>query len=398
MAGRIITASIMIRLRPSLAAALLLLALATLFTSCRSAEEAESGDTIKITLYSSSTKEDWLDAATAAFNQEQIKTSSGKAIHVRVFHVNSGGSQQAILNGEIQPTVWSPGEMSWVDSTNQQWQAQYGTSLIQGSCPPTILEPTGIAMWRPMAEAMGWPASPISWSDLLALAADPDGWARYGHPEWGRFKLGLTNPATSNSGRLLLTSLTYAALGRTRELTPELVAAPAVGEAFQQISLRTVEFGAQSARLVESMVLGGPAYLHAINTNEAETLKSNARYGKYLPFPLAFIVPADGTIWGEHPYCILDADWVSAEQREAAAIFAAYLLEPEQQLIALEKGLRPANLSIELGAPISTDNGANPAATILTVPALESPPADAAEAIRELFAEITEEVHAGQED
>jgi Ca-activated chloride channel homolog len=396
MAGRKMIAYFLAQLRPQLAAASILLLFAVVIPSCRSETEVEEVGGVEITLYSSSTKEDWLNAVTAAFNQEQIKTGSGKPIAVRVFHVNSGRSQQDILHGEIEPTVWSPGDMSWVEGANQQWQAQTGKPLISENCRSTVLEPTGIAMWRPMAEAMGWPASPIYWSDLLGLAADPDGWARYGHPEWGRFRLGLTNPETSNSGLLILTSLTYAVLGRTRELSPELVAAPPVAEAFRQISLHTVEFGEQSARLLESMVLGGSAHLHAINTNEAETLKSNARYGKYLPFPLAFIIPADGTIWGDHPYCILDASWVSAEQHEAAALFAAYLLQPEQQQLAVERGLRPANFSVELGSPISTENGANPAATTLTVPALESPPADAAQAIIELFIEVTNTVHPDQ--
>lgn len=370
--------------------AIMLIAFAAVLPSCSSEDMANP---VEITLYSSSTKEDWIIAVAESFNQEQIKTASGKPIAIQVYQVNSGGSQEDILQGEIQPTVWSPGEASWVNSANQLWQAQTGNPLISESCQPTVLEPTGIAMWRPMAEAMGWPDRPIYWSDLLGLASGPEGWGRYDHPEWGKFRLGLTDPATSNSGRLILTGLTYAMVNKTRELTPELVRSAAVEEAFQQISRSTVEFGEQSARLIERMVIGGPAQLHAINTNEAETLKSNVRYGKYLPFPLAFIVPAEGTIWGEHPYCILDADWVTAEQKEAARIFAAYLLEPEQQILAVEKGLRPADLSVKLGPPISTDNGANPAATLLTVPALESPPAAAAEAIRELFAEINDSNH-----
>ncbi len=53
------------------------------------------------------------------------------------------------------------------------------------ACEPTIYSPSGIAMWRPMAEALGWPAKPISWKTIIELAADPQGWSRYGHPGWG---------------------------------------------------------------------------------------------------------------------------------------------------------------------------------------------------------------------
>jgi Ca-activated chloride channel family protein len=74
-----------------------------------------------------------------------------------------------------------------------------------------------------MAEALGWPDEPISWDTLVALSADPEGWGRYGHPEWGAFKFGHTHPDHSNSGLLLLTALAYSTFDRTEGLTPEMV-------------------------------------------------------------------------------------------------------------------------------------------------------------------------------
>ena len=387
MAPRRLSRSLSFRLRTKLLVPFRLIALSTILISCTSRPSPVKVP-VEITFYSSSTKEDWINSVTEAFQAEEIKTSAGKPISVQVFHVSSGGSKDMIIDGEIKPTVWSPGERSWVNSANLEWQLLTGKPLVTAACPPLLQEPTGFAMWRPMAEAMGWPATPIQWRDILELISDPEGWARYGHPEWGQFKLGLTNPETSNSGRLILTGLTYATLAKTQGLTPELVETEPVVEALRKIKQHTVEFGGQSAVLLENMVIGGPDKLHAINTNEAETLKSNARYGKYLPFPLVFIIPAEGTSWGEHPYCILDTEWVSDEQREAARLFASYLLEPAQQMLAVEKGLRPANFSVELAPPISVENGANPEVSPLTIPALESPAADVAAAILELFGQI----------
>ena len=68
-------------------------------------------------------------------------------------------------------------------------------------------------MFRPMAEALGWPDKPIGWDTIVDLAADPQGWAKYGHPEWGAFKFGHTHPGKSNSGLLILTDLAYSVLG-----------------------------------------------------------------------------------------------------------------------------------------------------------------------------------------
>ena len=104
-----------------------------------------------------------------------------------------------------------------------------------------------------------------------------------------------------------------------------------------------------------------------------------------LPFPLVFIFPAHGTFWAQHPYCILDAEWVTQEQHEAARLYEDYLLAPEQQALAVDKGLRPVNQSISLHAPIALENGTDPNVTPATVPSLLSPLSAVADAIKEVF-------------
>src|SRR6185436_12851692 len=99
------------------------------------ATEVAPAGSLEISFYSSNTKEAWINVVTETFNAAQIKTKSGKPIFVHVTHVTSGGSQQDILNGKIQPTVWSPGDQSWVDGLNQVWQDRNGKSLITAACP-----------------------------------------------------------------------------------------------------------------------------------------------------------------------------------------------------------------------------------------------------------------------
>jgi Ca-activated chloride channel family protein len=345
--------------------------------------------TVEITLYSSSTKEDWIDAVTEAFNAGAYETASGNAIVVSVRHGNSGGSRDDILGGLVTPTLWSPGEHSWVASANQAWQTAHGRPLVTQACPETVFEPTGFAMWRPMAEALGWPDQPVGWGDILRLAEDPIGWARYGHAEWGQLKLGHTDPRTSNSGLLILAALAYDALDLRAGLTAEHVRSGPFVAALRVIEQHTDYRAAQSRLLIEQMVLGGPAALHAVNTNEAEVIKSNSRYGKLLPHPLVFVFPAEGSFWAGHPICILDGEWVTAEQREAAGIYIRYLLEPEQQVLAVTKGLRPVLSVVPIASPINLENGADPRVTLETTHAFESPSTDVAEAIEAVFDEVS---------
>lgn len=353
-------------------------------SSADSTPEPPAGSVV-VDIASSNTKEDWMNTIVERFNQEERKTGDGDVIFVRVSHVTSGGSQLAILEGRSQPQVWSPGDQSWVDGANAVWRDRTGRPLVSGSCPATVLAPSGFAMWRPMAEALGWPDTPISWDDLVVLAANPDGWASVGHPEWGLFKFGHAHPAYSNVGLQMMTALVYSTIGETAGLTADQVYADPVVEAFRDVELNTWHYGIQSRNLINLMVLRGPNYLHAVTTSEAETLKTNAERAAEMRFPLVFIFPAEGTFWSEHPYCILETDWVTPEQKEAAEIFREFLFERENQEMAIDTYVRPVDESIPLHAPLSLDDGTDPRVNTSVVPPLESPSADAAEAVKDVF-------------
>ena len=354
-------------------------------TPAADATAAPPANSIAIEVSSSNTKEDWMNAVVAQFNAEQQKVASGDAIFVTVKHVTSGGSQQAILNGTSQPVVWSPGDQSWIDEANTIWRDRNGKLLIPNACESSVLAPIGFAMWRPMAEALGWPDTPISWDDIAALSANAQGWESLGHPEWGQFKFGHTHPDYSNVGLLAMTALTYSTLGKTEGLTPDEVYSEAVVEAFRGVEQNTYHYGIQSRPLMQILAQRGPEYLHAVTTSEAETLKTNAEFASSLRYPLVFIFPSKGTFWSEQPYCILDAEWVSPDQKEAAEIFKNYLLDRNQQELAITHYLRPVDSSIPLHAPLTLEDGTDPRVTTDAVPALQSPSAEVSSAVKDVF-------------
>ena len=342
--------------------------------------------TILVTLASSNTKQNWLDQVTAQFNAAGIATSAGNTVQVKVSHVTSGGSMNAILDGSSKPSAWSPGDQSWVEQANAAWQQQTNKPIASESCLPTIYAPLGFAMWRPMAETLGWPDTPIGWDTIVKLASDPDGWASYGRPEWGQFRFGHTHPGYANSGLLSMTSFVYGIAGSGSNLTAADVYAPEIEEALRALEQNTSKYGRQAPELLELMAREGPGYLHAAAVPEADTVRFNVERGDELTFPLAFIFPAGGTIWGDHPYCILDnAEWVDAETAEAATIFRDYLLAPEQQALAIDNYLRPLAGSVALHAPLNLENGTDPRITPETVAALPSPSAEISAAVIDLF-------------
>ncbi len=342
--------------------------------------------TVLLSIASSSTKQNWMDQVVANFNAAGKTTAAGNKIQAEVAHVLSGGSLNDIMSGKLQPVVWSPGASSWVDQLNVQWQQQTNTSLMSGACPPVVYTPLGFAMWRPMAEALGWPDKPIGWQTIVDLAADPNGWATYGHPEWGKFRFGQAHPKYANAGLLTTTSFVYGIAGKTDTLTAQDVYAPEVEAALRALAQNTSKYGMITTDLLDLMAKQGPGYIHAVATFESDTIALNLNRSDELRFPLAFIFPSEGTFWGDHPYCILDkADWVSPEQAEAAQIFLEFLLSQDQQSLAMDTLLRPLDVSIPLRAPLNLEGGTDPRITPQTVPSLAFPNADVSEAIIDLF-------------
>jgi len=349
------------------------------------ATPAAPSGAVVIDISSSNTKEDWMNAVVAQFNQEEHKLSSGEVVFVQVTHVTSGGSQTAILEGKSQPTVWSPGDQSWIDGANQTWRDRTGNLLIPDECSPTVLAPIGFAMWRPMAEELGWPDKPISWDKLVSLSSNPLGWDSLGHQEWGQFKFGHTHPDYSNSGLLMLTALAYSTESKTSGLTADEVYSDKVVQSFHDLEQNTYHYGIQNRPLMQILAKRGPSYLHAITSSEAEVLKANAEFAATLPYPLVFIFPSKGTYWSEQPYCVLNAEWVSNEQKEGALLFKNYLLEEKIQEMAIQYYLRPVDETIPLHAPFALENGTDPNVKRSIVPALSSPSAEVASAIKDVF-------------
>lgn len=340
---------------------------------------------LTLTIASSDTKQEWLEKVIAHFQAENKTTHRGTKILVKATSVLSGGSINDILTGKLKPIVWSPGVESWVEQFKERWKQHGHRPLMSESCQPTVHTPLGLIIWRPMAEALGWPDQPIGWQTIVELSTNPKSWANYGHPEWGKFRFGHAHPL-SNSGLLSITSFVYGMTGKIDTLTPAEIYAPTVETALRNLEQNTSKYGLSSRRLLNLMIKEGPRYLHAVTGYESNTVRANLQRSDELRFPLAFIFPSEGTFWANHPYCILDqATWVSEEEAEAAALFRDYLLDSTQQKLAIDFLLRPLDSNLPLHIPLDLEHGTDPRVKPETVPPLAFPNAQVSSAIIDLF-------------
>src|SRR5690606_10068169 len=84
---------------------------------------------------------------------------------------------------------------------------------------------------------------PIGFADILSLANDPEGWAKFGHPEWGQFRLGKTNPNFSTSGLSALIAQAYAANDKTSGLSIEDLQKPSTVQFAEGVESAVVHYG-----------------------------------------------------------------------------------------------------------------------------------------------------------
>lgn len=338
----------------------------------------------------SSEKIDLLKDLATTFNDERHRVGDD-CVFVRPQSKASGGAATLLAEGWDEsadgprPVIWSPASAAWGAVLNQRLADRGESPMAPDDSTPFMLTPLVIAMPEPMADALGYPETPVGWADIARLATDPAGWAAYGHPEWGPFRLGKTNPNFSTSGLSALIAQTYAAANKTTGLSAEDLANPTVVQFSKDIESSVVHYGDITMTFLNNWFRADRqgtslTYASAVAVEEKSVIDYNLGNpdGELSPgeeprkpkVPLVSIYPAEGTLYSDSPFYVLDAPWVSDAQREAAEAFGEFVQTPVNQRRVLEYGFRPANPAVGLAAPVVAANGVDPdqPTTLLDVP------------------------------
>jgi Ca-activated chloride channel family protein len=318
---------------------------------------------LKINIAYSPEKEGWLKDRIAAFNATSTKIN-GQVVFVEGVNKSSGAARTEIKNGQLKTTIWSPSASTWLEVLKQE----SGNPNIAASNKPLVLTPVVISMWKPMAEAMGWPNKPIGWGDMLNLINDPQGWGKFGHPEWGRFSWGHTDPEISTTALSTLLAEFYAATAKQRDLTVADIQNPQSQQYIRDLGKGIKHYGYNTLVFSENMRKFGVSYISAFPMEEITLIEFNK---KSPPTPLVAIYPKEGTFWHDDPFIVM-ASASSAEQ-QAAGQFFNFLLTADSQKLAMSYGFRPANVDVPLADPVSPAFGVQPQGVqnILPIPPAE---------------------------
>lgn len=241
-----------------------------------------------------------------------------------------------------QPDVWVPASTAWAQKAAASDIAE---PFLPDLRPSIARSPTVIAMPEPMAAALDWPATrlepdtEVRWESLLEeLFAVNDGWAQFGHPEWGQFRLGMTDPARSTAGLLALTVILD--VDADGETSPE-----ELENAFRLQQLMEPEVYHETTEqlltaLDEAAEAGeeaGLRHVSAFPALEQEVFTYNRGNPQVR---LAAVYPADSSVEADHPYLVLEADWVSQQAPQVAGEFLAFVQAPGSQAELRAAGFR----------------------------------------------------------
>ncbi|HUP69851.1 MAG TPA: extracellular solute-binding protein [Acidimicrobiales bacterium] len=338
-------------------------------------------------------KVELLTGLARAFNASPAAREGGRCTFVRIQKKSSGAVATVLADGwrdeaaeGPRPVMWSPAASSWGAIVNQRLAVKNQPPIAPANARPFMLTPLVIAMPRPMAQALGHPTTPIGYADLIALSQDPAGWGAKGHPEWGRFKFGKTNPNFSTSALSATVAQYYAATAKVRDLTLEDLENPKVDAFIRAVESSVVHYGDITATFLNNWYRNDArgtslTYVSAVAVEEKSVIDYNrgdpdgitdpGERPRPPKVPLVAIYPKEGTLFSDNPFYVLDAPWVNAAEKKGARAFERFVQRPDNQRKVVGAGFRPGNPAVAPGPPIATANGVDPAQpqTTLGVPA-----------------------------
>jgi Ca-activated chloride channel family protein len=305
-------------------------------------------------------KSDLMDAVAKRYNSSDRQVN-GSCYGISVTAMTSGVAESRFTEASWDPAwgpapdAWSPAASTWLQLLRHDRASHDRPDILAADNESVVSTPIVLAMPEPKAQALGWPQAAIGWSDLLNLANDPRGWASKGHPEWGAFKLGKTNPNVSTSGLSATIGAFVAATGTSSDLTVDVLKEPRVRDFVAGVEKSVAHYGDTALTFLTNLQRADDAgaalgYVSAVAVEEKSIvdynegnptgdLETKGEHGKPR-VPLVAIYPKEGTLNSDSPFAVLQAPWSEAGKQAGAKDFLAYLHEPAQQELFTDAGFR----------------------------------------------------------
>ena len=314
----------------------ILVVLVLLSAACRStAPSGPPSNAQVIQVIASTNLQSWLDQSAQEFNQQEIESPSGKPYYVVTSYADAGRVVADGVQSQRLPALWVPDSYAWA-----QMMAERGNAAYQDDCQSIVQSPLVIAMWQPLAEALGWPGRDLGWLDIGSLAADPSAWLYYSGGQFGpALRVGHAHPGLSGAGASTLLAVVHAAESSAESLDAAQISQPIVQASVGAFEGSVSTFSPNTADLWASMRERGSSYLGAAVVYENQIFEAKDQQPAIVP-----IYPFEGTFVADFPACV--ANSAGDDERAGAVQFRQYLLSAPAQEQAQALGLRPVGSGV----------------------------------------------------
>lgn len=260
-------------------------------------------------------------------------------------------AEQAAL--EDFPTVWIPDSRYLVELANASYKERLGRDVFltdgEYRARPIAISLFTWGLYESRGEVLEEQFGEIDWQTIHDAATAAGGWSELGgDPSWGFFKLVVPNPNKNVGGLAAMIAMAGEYYDRT-DISVEDVTNPEFQAWLSELMGAVTDFSSASAYTVEDFALFGYSVGDGGQLLESDLLQNLQGIITRWEDPLQIYYP-DYVTWFDFPFTVWVGPETSALEKNAALEFQRFLLSEEQQLTALDYGLRPANPNVAVDA------------------------------------------------
>jgi len=300
--------------------------------------------------------EPFVREAAKAFNVENHKLE-GRSIRVEVIPMDGLTALGRWEREEMNPipTALIPDSRYLVELVNAAYKEKRGRDVFltdgEYRTRPIAISLFSWGIYSSRAEVLKRKFGEINWQVIHDAAIAKGGWPELGgKPDWGYFKLVIPNPKRNVAGLAAM----VAAAGEYYDKTSIDVADvtdPGFQTWLKELMSAVTDFSIGSYS-VENLALFGYSTGDGGQLMESDLLINMAGIQTRWADPLVIVYPRYLT-WVYFPFTVWMGEETTALEKNAALEFEKFLLTPEIQRQAAERGLRPANLEVNITGPDS---------------------------------------------
>ena len=308
---------------------------------------APTKETLEVRIVCALPVEPWVREAAKQFNAEK-HTLEGQPIEVSVIPMDGLTAMGRYEREEMDPlpTAWIPDSRYLVELVNAAYKEKLGRDIFltdgEYRARPIAVSLFSWGIYSSRAEVLREKYGEIDWQAIHDAATAKGGWPELGgDPSWGYFKLVVPNPRKNVGGLAAMVAAAGEYYQKTNITTAD-VTDPDFQKWLGELMGAVTDFSSLGAYSVENLALFGYSMGDGGQLLESDLLSHMAGIQTRWEDPLVIVYPKYLT-WFDFPFTVWMGPETTALEKNAALEFEKYLLSPEVQQKAVERGLRPAN-------------------------------------------------------